>query len=99
MLLVVERSGLPEPIRQFRASWLRPVNGRVDFAYPDHRLLIEGDSRRWHMLAQAFETDRLRDNAAQLAGWRVLRFTWEEIVNTPERVVATIDRALQPGRI
>lgn len=94
LLLVIEQSDIPPPVRQFRAPWLRRVNGRVDLAYPDHQLLVEGDSRRWHLLAEAFETDRLRDNAAQLAGWRILRFTWDEIVDAPERVASTIARAL-----
>lgn len=92
---VLDRAGLPEPVRQFRAPWLRPVNGRVDLAYPESRLLIEGDSRRWHMLMEAFETDRLRDNAAQLAGWRILRFTWREITDNPERVARTVGKALE----
>lgn len=99
LVLLIEGAGLPPPVRQFRAPWLRPINGRVDLAYPDSRLLIEGDSRRWHMLAEAFETDRLRDNAAQLAGWRILRFTWDEITDHPERVVSTIRRALEDERI
>lgn len=95
LVKVLDRAGLPEPVRQFEAPWLRPVNGRVDLAYPDGRLLIEGDSRRWHQLIQAFETDRLRDNAAQLAGWRILRFTWREIEEYPERVVRTVHHALE----
>lgn len=94
MLLLIEQADLPAPVRQFRAPWLRRVNGRVDLAYPDSRLLVEGDSRRWHLLAEAFETDRIRDNAAQLAGWRILRFTWREIVDYPERVASSIARAL-----
>lgn len=98
LLNIIERDDLPPPVRQFQAPWLKPINGRVDLAYPDRRLLIEGDSRRWHQLARAFETDRLRDNAAQLAGWRMLRFTWEEIKTHPERVVATIRKALEDER-
>jgi hypothetical protein len=92
---LLDRSGLPEPVRQFKAPWLRPVNGRIDLAYPDDHLLIEGDSRRWHQLVRAFESDRLRDNAAQLAGWRILRFTWREIEEQPERVARTVRRALE----
>jgi very-short-patch-repair endonuclease len=95
LILVLQRAELPEPVRQFRAPWLRPVNGRVDLAYPAHRLVIEGDSRRWHQLMEAFENDRLRDNAAQLAGWRILRFTWAEITDSPERVASTVRRALE----
>lgn len=98
LLDLITRYGLPEPIRQFKAPWLRPINGRVDLAYPAHRLLVEGDGRRWHLLAEAFETDRLRDNAAQLAGWRVLRFTWSEIVDHPDRVADSIGRALEDER-
>lgn len=92
---LLDRAELPPPVRQFRAPWLQPVNGRVDLAYPDHKLVIEGDSRRWHLLMEAFETDRLRDNAAQLAGWRILRFTWAEIIDAPERVASTVRRALE----
>lgn len=95
LIALLEKAGLPPPVRQFHAPWLRSVNGRVDLAYPDHKLIIEGDSRRWHLLMAAFETDRLRDNAVQLAGWRILRFTWAEIVDAPERVVSTVVRALQ----
>lgn len=98
LLVIIERAELPAAVRQFRAPWLRPLNGRVDLAYPERRLLIEGDSRRWHLLSAAFEIDRLRDNAAQLAGWRVLRFTWREITENPERVVSTIRRGLEDER-
>lgn len=98
LIQIIADAGLPAPVRQFRAPWLRRVNGRVDLAYPDEKLLVEGDSRRWHLLAAAFETDRLRDNAAQLAGWRVLRFTWLEIVEAPDRVTSSIHRALHLSR-
>lgn len=94
LLDLIERAGLPVPVRQFRAPWLGETNGRVDLAYPDSRLVIEGDSRRWHTLMNSFDADRRRDNAAQLAGWRVLRFTWLEITKEPSRVVTVIRTAL-----
>ena len=95
LIKLILDSGLPPPTTQFKASWLRPINGRVDLAYVDARLVIEGDGRRWHVLADAFETDRRRDNAAQLAGWRILRFTWRMIEFDPIGVVTTIRSALQ----
>ncbi|MEA1902131.1 MAG: type IV toxin-antitoxin system AbiEi family antitoxin domain-containing protein [Actinomycetota bacterium] len=91
--LIVD-SGLPPPRKQFRAPWLKPIRGRVDMAYPDQKIVIEGDGRRWHALFDAFGTDRRRDNAAQLSGWIVLRFTWEMIVKEPESVIADVRRAL-----
>lgn len=87
-------AGLPPPVKQFHAPWLEPIDGRVDFAYIDERIVIEADSRRWHGLFKAFEADRRRDIAAQLAGWIVLRITWKMITEDPEFVVDTVRQAL-----
>ncbi len=95
LLEVILRDGLPPPIGQFHAPWLVPTNGRVDFAYPDRKLVIEGDSRKWHLLMRSFELDRQRDNLAQIAGWRILRFTWRDIVERPDVVASTIRAALK----
>jgi hypothetical protein len=95
LLRLIEAAKLPIPTRQFHAPWLAPTNGRVDFAYPEPRLVIEGDSRRWHLLMKSFDVDRHRDNQAQLAGWRILRFTWEDITDRPEAVAASIKAGLE----
>lgn len=94
LLQLIDASGLPLPYTQFRPAWLVPTNGRVDFAYPEHQLIIEGDSRKWHLLMKSFETDRHRDNQAQLAGWRILRFTWQDITERSDYVVSAIRTAL-----
>lgn len=87
-------AGVEPPVRQFRAPWLEPIRGRVDFAYVEERILLEADSRRWHLLFEAFELDRRRDIAAQLAGWVVIRITWKMITDEPDFVVNTVRRAL-----
>lgn len=94
LIELIDRAGLPPASREFNAPWLAPSDGRVDLAYEERHLVIEADSRRWHMLADAFLTDRERDNRAQLAGWRVLRFTWWDIEERPEYVVSMIREAL-----
>jgi very-short-patch-repair endonuclease len=87
-------AGLPAPVVQFRPAWLRYVSGRVDLAYPEARLIVEGDSRRWHDSPEAFQLDRRRDNLAQLAGWRILRFTWDDITKHADYVAETVATAL-----
>jgi hypothetical protein len=94
LLDLILGAGLTRPTPQFRPPWLVPTSGRVDFAYPKKRLIIEGDSRKWHLLMDSFQTDRHRDNQAQLAGWRILRFTWRDITEDPLMVVAMIRAAL-----
>ena len=91
---LIHVSGLPLPDSQFRPPWLVPTNGRVDFAYTERHLIIEADSRKWHLLMKSFEIDRHRDNQAQLAGWRILRFTWQDITERSDYVVSAIRAAL-----
>ena len=85
--------GLLEPRYEFAVPW--DTQQRFDGAYPDQRLAIEWDSRRWHLLPDAFARDRERDRMAILHGWRVLRFTWQDLIERPEHVVETVRRALE----
>ena len=96
LIALLEEGGLPKPILQMPLPWRGTVEGRVDFAYEDARLIIECDGRRWHTTMEAFERDRRRDNLAQLNGWRVLRFTWNDLGETPGRVLEQITQALRP---
>jgi hypothetical protein len=90
---VLVEGGLPVPTTQFRPPWLRRVNGRVDLAYIEARIIVEGDSQRWHGAPEAFQIDRTRDNLAQISGWMILRFTGMTS-RRPHLVVSTIERAL-----
>jgi very-short-patch-repair endonuclease len=90
---LVEGAGLPQGLRQLDAGGEHWV-GRVDVAYPAHRLLIELDGRRWHDSRSAMESDRRRDNDLVAAGWRVVRITWRQLVDDPVGVVALLRRLL-----
>lgn len=62
----------------------------VDFSWPSLRLAVEADGWETHGDRRAFEEDRRRDAALVAAGWRVLRFTWRQVVHEPEAVVAIL---------
>jgi very-short-patch-repair endonuclease len=71
------------------------VNGlvltwEVDFHWPQHRLIAETDSRGFHAHALAFQQDRQRDLDLELAGWHVLRISWRQVLEEPERVAALL---------
>ena len=95
MIRLLSTSDLPMPTVQMPLPWRGLAKGRVDFAYEDARVVIECDGRRWHTTMEAFETDRRRDNLAQLNGWRVLRFTWNDLTEAPARVLYQIAQALR----
>jgi very-short-patch-repair endonuclease len=52
------------------------------------------DGKRWHLEP---ERDRLRDNVLASQGWRVLRYTWSEVVHDHRFLVAEIAAALDCG--
>jgi hypothetical protein len=39
---------------------------------------------------QAFNSDRRRDARLMLLGWRVVRFTWQQVTDEPAYVAATL---------
>ena len=73
------------------------VGGRryeLDIALPEIRLAIEIDGYAYHSGDEQFQRDRTRQNALIAAGWRILRFTWADINDRPDYVVAQIRRLL-----
>ena len=86
---LVRAAGLPYPV----------VNGhigelQVDFHWPQHNLVVETDGRATHGHAIAFQRDRERDLYLQDRGWRVLRLSWRQVVDEPERVARVLGRLL-----
>ena len=71
----------------------------VDFLYRDQRLVVEVDGRSVHATKRAFQSDRRRDQRLMLLGWRVARFTWQQVMYEPAYVAATLACSPDRGRI
>jgi hypothetical protein len=69
----------------------------VDALWRDRRLVVELDGYAFHRSRRAFEADRERDAALQLAGYRVLRITWRRFTRDPAGVARTIRALLAAG--
>jgi very-short-patch-repair endonuclease len=81
--------GLPRP------SENTVIEGRVrDCFWPHCRLVVEADSYAWHRSPSALNADRERDVELTLAGYHVLRFTYEQVTQRPKYVVEAIRTAL-----
>ncbi len=90
---VLADAGLPEPrfeVDLGDEAWV----GRVDLLFDGAKLVIELDSRRHHTVLSDHASDRRRDNRLMAAGWRVLRFTWWDLVERPGDVVTQVRAAL-----
>lgn len=93
LLMLLTRADLPAPRcnRPLQAGGKRFV---VDFLWPEQRVVVETDGRRFHGHAAAFERDRFRDRTLQAAGYRVVRITYAQIEREAELVAATIRHLL-----
>lgn len=69
------------PVRQFQFHPVR--KWRSDFAFPDHKLLIEVDGGEWvngaHNRGAGRAGDNEKDHAAIAMGYRVLHFTGSQV--------------------
>jgi very-short-patch-repair endonuclease len=58
----------------------------------EERIVVELDSRLAHSTSRVIENDHRRDMDLRAAGFTVLRYTWRQLKEEPQRVVADIRR-------
>ena len=89
LLRILRGFGLPDPVRQLVVQ----VGGesfRLDVAYPELKIFMEGDGFGVHTTRKVFERDRDRQNLLAIDGWLPLRFTWRQLCHDPKRVGAHV---------
>jgi hypothetical protein len=92
-LRLVRQAGLPEPQSNLPLAALDHPRLEPDFYWPTHRLVVETDGWETHGTRAAFQTDRRRDAALVAAGWRVMRFTYDDVVREGSTVVRRLRAA------
>ena len=95
LLRLIRRSGAPPPVCQLEAVVAGGRRVRFDFAWPDRRIAVEADGRRWHATSADFEKDLIRHNAVTAAGWRLYRFGWTDVHQRPDVTTAALAAALR----
>jgi very-short-patch-repair endonuclease len=92
LMKILRDGGLPTPVRQHEVE----IDGhifRLDAAYPELLIFMEGDGFGVHSQRDPFEVDRSRQNLLVIAGWRPLRFTWRRLCRAPDGVVNEVRAA------
>ncbi|MDQ2679317.1 MAG: type IV toxin-antitoxin system AbiEi family antitoxin domain-containing protein [Actinomycetota bacterium] len=93
ILRVLREHGVPAPVRQFVVEtddW----SFRLDLAYPQHCVFLEGDGFGVHGGRGAFEDDRWRQNLLVAHGWWPLRATWRQAHERPREFAAIVQTKL-----
>lgn len=80
---------IPEPLINHEVLGLRP-----DFFWPRSGLAVEVDGRGSHDTRRGFQDDRDRDSLLTSNGYRVMRFTWWDVLRRPGVVAHRVRAAL-----
>lgn len=89
LLLLCERySVTPPDFNVWIAGWL------VDAVWFEEKVVVELDGHLAHGTPARLEHDHRRDVDLRAAGYTVLRYTWAQLTDTPELVIADLGRAL-----
>jgi hypothetical protein len=91
-LEIIDAAMLPTPEEEHHLPW-EPWK-RFDLAFPHAKLAIELDGLRYHSTPEQMKADRQRDRDAHANEWVVLRFTWDDLVNQPDRFVKHLQEHL-----
>ncbi|CAN5450947.1 DUF559 domain-containing protein [soil metagenome] len=90
----VGREGIPPPKTNVQIE----IPGEFvtpDCVWLEQRLVVELDSKAFHLDPAAFEVDRERDAALVVAGWRVIRITWKRLhadsANLAAQILSILD--------
>jgi very-short-patch-repair endonuclease len=91
-----QRAPPPTPQHQICDARGRLI-GRVDLAYPHSKIAIEYEGDH-HRERTHFRRDIARYNALRQAGWLVLRFTADDVLHHPQRLIDQVTNALDERR-
>jgi very-short-patch-repair endonuclease len=86
-LRLVRDHGLPRPAINMLIEGFK-----VDAVWRAQRVAVELDGWAHHHTRHSFERDRERDAALTAGGWRVIRFTYHQVVRRPDHVLSTLRR-------
>lgn len=80
----------------------KPRRFRFDFAFPNEKVAVEIEGGSWvggrHTSGKGFQSDCEKYNLATLMGWRVLRYTGNDLRKRSAEVIDEIWRLLREKR-
>lgn len=91
MARLFARAGLPAPETEYVAG--EDGAYRLDFAYPALKLSIEVDGYAWHHDPAKVANDHARRNRLRIEGWQILVYTWTQLRDSPDQVMAELAEA------
>ncbi len=93
-VLLIENGLVPDVTQAVICDSAGVVIARVDFLFRLARLIVEADGFEFHAKRADWRRDLRRANAYEALGYRLLRFSWDDVLHDPDYVVGCV-RAVQ----
>jgi very-short-patch-repair endonuclease len=84
---LLRKSKLPPSVAQYSVG---PY--KLDRAWPHVRFAVEADGFQFHGNRLQWKRDRRRIAAIEVAGWRVLHVTWDDVTARPEETLVRLSK-------
>jgi len=94
---VIAASAVPSPVHEYPLPGRGAVTGFVDRCWPEAKLIVEGDGRKWHTRRAQASLDATRTLEAQAVGYETTRLLWEHLAHDADGT-ATLLRAVHDQR-
>ena len=94
---LIRKSGLPQPLFNPQLVLDGAALAMPDAWWPDWALVVEIDSREWHLSPDDWEATMARDSRLRAVGIRVIHVTPRQVRTKPNWVLGTIADALRTG--
>jgi very-short-patch-repair endonuclease len=89
----LERRGLRRGI-DFATQYPIRHSFILDFAFPAQQIAVEVDGKKWHSSPEARKRDGFKNHILKRQGWKVIRFTEDEVLENPGACVEKVLRNL-----
>lgn len=86
---IIDRCELPRATQQFDVEF-DGARYRLDFAWPDRRVFLEGNGFGFHRLSSDLDRDARRQNELVIVGWRPIEVTFRMTDAEIERVLRAV---------
>ena len=93
VLRLLQAAGFPKPDTQVVLARRKDKLIRVDFHFPETRIVVEALGYRWHRSGAQMQVDAERANRLVLDGFIPLQFAYSQIVEDAGAMLATIREA------
>lgn len=88
---VIARADVPAPVHEYPLPSERGRRGFVDRCWPEAKMIVEFDGRKWHHRFQQALQDADRRTEAQTLGWETTPMLWEHCRGDPDRSVRQLE--------